>query len=988
MKNKLAEIIKNEDPKNPYTDELLASLLHIRRDRVTLLRKEMGIADSRERRRPALMKEIREILAASPNMTNVELTNLLQTRGYHLSRFIVGQTREQLSNTTEEQLEKGVTIPENAADQEGHAPHLATTSRAFENVVGAHGSLKKQIKQAKAAILYPPYGLHILISGATGVGKSSLVEAIHRFGIESGKLEKGAPLVVFNCADYVDNPQLLLSQLFGHSKGAFTGAATAKPGLVEKADHGILFLDEVHRLPPEGQEMLFYLIDNGKFRRLGDTDAIHSVSVMIIAATTEDIASSLLLTFRRRIPMFIELPLLSDRPLQERYEMIVRFTATEAAHIGSPILVTRDALMALMRYDCQGNVGQLRSDIQVACARGYLGHLSDGGEQVRVGLLELPFHVDSRMLIVGESEIALTQIAAGNLIVDGKNSLPLPQSFRKRNPFHGDIYQYLEERVSELQKQNVPTETINAILGEDTRRNFEQFLSSSQQHTPHVSFDEICHKFDSATLESLYVIRDILKKAEYPESDYLYYCMGVHLSATRKRLEEDRMVYNPHMPEIQERYPREYAMGLEIVKVLSAKWGHYIPEDEAGYLAMYLQLNQKQMKAKKRVGIVLASHGRVASSILEVVNHIYPKRSNITAVDFSFDTSPAVVLPRVIAAVQKVNQGRGVVLLVDMGSLARIGRDITEKSGIPVCVVERLETISVLRALEKANAGDTLEEVCTVDGKVPAVYVSQPAVEKKKAILTICVTGLGAAIVFKEMIEAALDPATAGNVDVLPIGYLNEQGLQEQVESYRQNYEIIAATGTICPDLPGIPFITMQELMDGKGLARLIYEVGDEHVPVPESEGTAFKDWKPFDIFRRDCIAIYDTACHKAMVIEHLCQLLQDAGCVTDQYMLDVYRREMLGPTVYRNGIAIPHGNAENVLHPTVAVAFLPTPIEWLPETMVDKVFLLALKEDSHPIMTRLCRIFEDKQFLDKVSTYRNPQEMKDALTEHILLTL
>ena len=71
--------------------------------------------------------------------------------------------------------------------------------------------------------------------------------------VGNNKENKDYPFVTFNCADYFNNPQLLLSQLFGHVKGAFTGADTDKIGLVEKANGGILFLDEVHRLPPDGQ---------------------------------------------------------------------------------------------------------------------------------------------------------------------------------------------------------------------------------------------------------------------------------------------------------------------------------------------------------------------------------------------------------------------------------------------------------------------------------------------------------------------------------------------------------------------------------------------------------------------------------------------------------------------------------------------------------------------------------------------------------------
>jgi len=84
---------------------------------------------------------------------------------------------------------------------------------------------------------------------------------------------------------------------FRGKKGAYTGADRDRAGLVEKADGGILFLDEVHRLPPEGQEMLFYLMDKGIYRRLGESESQHKANVLIICATTESIESVLLRTF-------------------------------------------------------------------------------------------------------------------------------------------------------------------------------------------------------------------------------------------------------------------------------------------------------------------------------------------------------------------------------------------------------------------------------------------------------------------------------------------------------------------------------------------------------------------------------------------------------------------------------------------------------------------------------------------------------------------
>ncbi|MEG0411229.1 MAG: sigma 54-interacting transcriptional regulator, partial [Erysipelotrichaceae bacterium] len=84
---------------------------------------------------------------------------------------------------------------------------------------------------------------------------------------------------VFNCADYADNPELLSASLFGYIKGSFTGADGDHIGSLESADGGYLFLDEVHRLSPEGQEKLFVFMDQGVFKRLGESKAERKANV-------------------------------------------------------------------------------------------------------------------------------------------------------------------------------------------------------------------------------------------------------------------------------------------------------------------------------------------------------------------------------------------------------------------------------------------------------------------------------------------------------------------------------------------------------------------------------------------------------------------------------------------------------------------------------------------------------------------------------------
>lgn len=282
--------------------------------------------------------------------------------------------------------------------------HRQDTENDFDKLIGSDKSLKTMINKAKAAMIYPPFGLHTLLVGPTGAGKTMFAEIMYQYAKDHGVLNKTAPFVIFNCAEYADNPQLLLGQLFGYVKGAYTGAERENEGLVEKAQNGVLFLDEIHRLPPEGQEMLFMLLDKGEYRKLGANETSKDARVLIIAATTENLESSLLQTFLRRIPMTITMPSLEDRSIEERYELIEKFFRQEYNQVKIPIHVKAKVMRALLSYDCKGNIGQLKADIRLLCANGFLEHISRQDEVIRITLSLLQEHIYHGLLNSGKQK--------------------------------------------------------------------------------------------------------------------------------------------------------------------------------------------------------------------------------------------------------------------------------------------------------------------------------------------------------------------------------------------------------------------------------------------------------------------------------------------------------------------------------------------------------------------------------------------------------
>lgn len=246
MNSQLKKIIGGENKKNPLTDEEIAEKMNLSREMITVMRKENNIPSSKERMKPLLKKEIKKVTADKPDISIRQLTKIFQEKGFQVSRHIMRNEYNKLSQQNDKTNNKTAGSDPEKKDYSFNQKYISDENESFAEIIGADLSLKTQIQQAKAAVLYPPHGLHTLIIGESGVGKSFLAEKMYNFA-ESKKEIKEDKFVVFNCADYAENPQLLYSYLFGHKKGSFTGAAEEKDGLIKKADNGILFLDEVHR---------------------------------------------------------------------------------------------------------------------------------------------------------------------------------------------------------------------------------------------------------------------------------------------------------------------------------------------------------------------------------------------------------------------------------------------------------------------------------------------------------------------------------------------------------------------------------------------------------------------------------------------------------------------------------------------------------------------------------------------------------------------
>src|SRR5688572_17458365 len=219
----------------------------------------------------------------------------------------------------------------------------------------------------------------VLITGETGTGKELVARAIHAASSRASK-----PFVALNCAALTES--LLENELFGHARGAFTGAAAARPGLIEHAHGGTLFLDEIGTMPKTLQAKLLRALEAGEVRRIGENET-RRVDVRFLAATNLDIqAATDSGEFRSDLFYRLNVHRIHLPPLRERGGDLATLIGHFIQRFGGGTVTgcTGSALDAMLAYDYPGNIRQLQHIVQraVAVARGPLIDLDDLPEEV------------------------------------------------------------------------------------------------------------------------------------------------------------------------------------------------------------------------------------------------------------------------------------------------------------------------------------------------------------------------------------------------------------------------------------------------------------------------------------------------------------------------------------------------------------------------------------------------------------------------------
>lgn len=663
----------------------------------------------------------------------------------------------------------------------------------FTRLIGYNGSLRKAVQLAKAAILYPPYGLHVLLSSQSGCGTTAFAETMFQFAVEKGILSESSALIKINCRHYSQNISALNEELFGIPDNIYTSCFA-------KAKGSMLFIDNIDVLEARQLSRIYDFLDTGRLYSDNHTEYLELGHTLLVLACSPQSCELL----NRRIPVVIELPELEQRPLNERFDLINHFFLGEAVSSRRCIEVSAEAVLALLMTSFSYNIKELSLEIKAACANAYVRIVNDPQQALYICLNDFKNQVHKGLMHSKEEERRISSLLnIGNTLFYDPSSSPEDCENSSSN-----IYADVRRQYLELSKQGIHNTHIEAAIHAYIQNLFKKVHSYQQDQ--YNGLQQLAKIIDPRVIRIVTSTLELCRKSlhrDFAPNVCYGLCLHIHSLLTRQfsQQQPDRR----QMIEIIEKYPEEYACSIQFADVLRRELELELPLEEIIFITMFLVESDEEQEELHPLLLYVLHGSGIAASLKEVTN-AFTHCHNAYSYDLNLDMDLSQAMKELKSLIMQIDNGQGIIVIYDMGSIKTMLDTIGDETNIKLRYINIPITLMGIDIARKCAAETDIDYVyhmarLELENLQPFHKKNRPSV-----IITLCHTGEGGAMQLKRYVDqySKLDMKT------VPLAISNREELIKEVSLLQKTYDVHAFIGTYDPKLLGIPFIPIAKIFE------------------------------------------------------------------------------------------------------------------------------------------------------------------------------
>jgi len=571
---------------------------------------------------------------------------------------------------------------------------------SLDQLIGCNGSLSDQIRKAKAAVSYPPYGLHTIIFGNTGTGKTKMAKCMANYAIEYKSANDNVPFLTVNCHNIQDY-QLFEKELFGFENDERKNIS----GAIRKSENGCLLLENVDVLDEMSLQALSSLIHSGLYE-YGPTKT-YELKTMIIATTTLCEKDQKIKELVLQIPIHIVLNDIDMRGSFEKMELIMACFLDEANQINIPIRVSKDVLLCLVAAKYENNIAQLRNVVKNVCSAAFFANN------------------DSKPLIVNIENLSNETLSLMQKNIPASSYVSLLSTFSNEYLTFGcsddrddyDLFRSIPEN-SEIHRisQFVTSFNIDVSSLENIDDYIYENMTVLKSCSPSM-LDALKNNIDDEVYKT--VTRHLFHIDRFEslkEHSELLYGILLYITNTLKRLKGQNVDLSDSAKyhSAKDTHPYEYQIAKDIYSRLEETYSFKASEKEIAFLMNYLIISN-QIANQANVAVLVITHGtNMAKEMVEFVRKSLHGNYFLDYINYSDEMQLNDCLELACIKCTQLNQGSGVVIAVDMEPLTTIGDYVFQNTKIKARTVYPISLPYLIRIIDKCkNNMNTVEEIAS-----------------------------------------------------------------------------------------------------------------------------------------------------------------------------------------------------------------------------------------------------------------------------------